>query len=71
MTKEEAETLKPGDIISCAGNGYRTLTKVWIEDPDLCWNQKGNGNTKHQYELVNIDIVSRYEPPVINNYQIY
>jgi hypothetical protein len=71
MTKEQAEQLKPGDIISCAGNGNRELTKCWVHRDMLHWHQMGNGETEHQYEYSRITLVKRAEPIVINNYQIY
>jgi len=71
MTLEEAQQLNPGDIISGAHSSRRVLTKVWIENHELCWNQEGNGDTKHSYEYKHMTLVERAKPVVNNSYPIY
>lgn len=70
MTKEEAETLRPGDVISCACNSKRVLTKVSVYDCTLFWNQEGAGTTEHSYPIDKIDIVKRANQ-IIDTYDIY
>lgn len=69
MTKEEAQTLEPGDIISCSGNSNRVLTDVWIEGDTLYWHQEGS-DSKHMYSIELISITKK-KNTIINNYEIY
>lgn len=74
MTLEEAQQLKPGDIISGASRSIRLLTRVEINDKYLLWDEdRGDGiiNTGHRYEYANMHLVKKAIPQVINNYPIY
>jgi hypothetical protein len=69
MTKEEAEQLRPGDIISCCHDSNRELIECCVKGNSLHWHQKGSGSG-HEYPYRDITLVKRGER-VINNYQIY
>ena len=71
MTLEEAQSLKPGDVISGAGNRYRVLTKVWLRNDCIQWWEKDTRELNHTYEYDSMDIVSQAEPLINNSYPIY
>lgn len=70
MTREEAENLKPGDIIhGDFDNGeYYTIYSSKIDGNKLEWIIK-EGGTKHRWEYINIKIFLKPES-IINNYEI-
>lgn len=73
MTKEEAENLKPGDVIYCC-NRHRVLISFSIRDRHLEWKQEGSSNP-HSYPFKDIKIISKKDAiinnAIINNYEIY
>ena len=75
MTKEEAETLRPGDIIGHISNSWknRTITSYKIIKDNLYWsegNQPLDGNYCQCNPLSNIKIISRANQ-IIDTYDIY
>jgi len=70
MTLEEAESLKPDDIISCAGYSMRIIASCNVSVKDLNWKEKGC-NIPRSWAYENIRLVSKAEPIIINNYSIY
>ena len=68
MTKEEAENLKPGDVIYCC-NQTRVLISSYIRNNNLGWRQEGSPNS-HSYYIKGIKIISKKDA-IINNYEIY
>jgi len=73
MTKEEAENLKPGDVIYCC-NRDRVLISFSIRGIYLEWEQKGS-SSPHSYRFEDIKIISKKDAiinnAIINNYEIY
>jgi hypothetical protein len=60
MTKEEAESLKPGDSIkgTWKNEDVRTITFCCIQDNCLKWRQT-NSNNDHMWEYRDIQLVKR------------
>ena len=73
MTKEEALTLKPGDTITSINLVWlkRVVYKTEIRNDYLFWSQSPKGDFSYSNPLNNIRIVSRAEPQIINNYEVY
>jgi len=72
MTKEEAENLKPGDIIRGGNNHNRILIKVWLVNNELHWNEERYGHDVHCHlAFIDLEIEKKAEPIVIDNYLIY
>jgi hypothetical protein len=70
MTLEEAESLKEGDIIFCAGFNNRVITSCKVISSELHWHEKGS-TSDHSWTYKDIILMSKAEPSIINNYQIY
>lgn len=79
MTLEEAQSLKPGDIISGASRDNRILAavKVDIGSKMLLWDELRNSGVidrGHSYSYEKMTIAKRAEPvvpKVIDTYPIY
>ena len=75
MTKEEAETLGPGDIISGPWIlKERRITGCEIRhDQLLYWSEDSHypDDLTHSWEYNTITLVSKGKPQIINNYEIY
>ena len=74
MTKEEAETLGPGDIISGPWvPKERTIVKCEIRHDHLHWSENIHYPDQliHSWEYNAITLVSKGIPQIINTYQIY
>jgi len=75
MTKEEAENLKPGDVIFVIFGGSshnRILTKVWLVKDELYWNEeKYDKNIDCHLPFNQLQLVKKTEAVVIDNYLIY
>ena len=70
MTLEEAESLKAGDMISCVGFHERVIVTCDVKFNELYWREL-NSASGHFWAYKDIILVSRAEPTIINNYQIY
>lgn len=72
MTEEEALNLKPGDVISCAGNSHRIIVESYVSGSYLYWKQQDGGiHLDHSWPLQTVNLVRKADTPIVNNYQIY
>ena len=70
MTKQEALSLRPGDIIKCKGTGYmhRTIINSYVSKDTLHWSDYPNQDNDHIFNYNELEIVSRKK---LNLFKIY
>ncbi len=61
MTLEEAQQLKPGDIISGSWgkNDNRTINKCKVIGNSLHWSQGNRGDMSHSWNIAGIELVKK------------
>ena len=72
MTKEEAESLQPGDVIEGPFFKQRTITGSHVENNSLRWSEALSAPDKHthNWKFEDISLVHKKDP-IINNYELY